>query len=396
MHTEAFDFTTLPDRNNIGCAKWNRRTEDEMDAGIVPMTIADMEFRCAPCIVDAVKKAAEHGVYGYTDPDDAYYAAVSHWMEKRHGWKIQPEWILPQNGVVPALCVAVRAFTEPGDSVLVQSPGYFPFRMAVEENGRTLVESVLTMDGTGYHMDLEDLRRKAADPRAKLLLLCSPHNPVGRIWSPDTLRAVADICRENDVIVISDEIHFDLELYGKHTVFCQAAPEMEDRCVILTSTSKTFNVAGMQLANTIIPGDALRARFEQRMLADGTSNISYFGYHVTLAAYTQGEPWLDALLETIRGNFAYLGGWLQEYLPAVRLLPVQGTYLAWTDWRALGLDGGELDKLLRGDAMLLLNNGRFFGQGGEGFMRWNLALPKQELEKALNRLLIVIKNQKII
>lgn len=388
MHTERYDFDTLIRRDEDGSAKWSRRTDAEKAAGIVPMSVADMEFGCAPEIVRAVQEAAAHGLYGYTDAEPRYYDAVCGWMQRRHGWQVNPEWIVPENGVVPAMCVAVRAFTEPGDAVLLQSPGYGPFTMAVEINQRVPVYSPLVLGEDGiYRMDLEDLRRKAQSPLVKMMFLCSPHNPVGRIWTPEELRAVADICRDNDVIVVSDEIHFDLELHGKHTVFTQAAPDMADRCVICTAPSKTFNLAGMQLANMVIPGKALRDAFVQRMNADGYSNASYFGYHATIAAYTEAEPWLDALLDYVRANFDFFGQWLASNLPMVKLLPVQGTYLAWTDWRALGLSPEALSAFLREDAMLVINDGTVFGEGGAGFARFNLALPRAELQKALDRLL---------
>ncbi|MCL1965068.1 MAG: pyridoxal phosphate-dependent aminotransferase [Firmicutes bacterium] len=382
-----FDFDTPIDRNNMGCAKWDRRTDAEKAANVVPMSIADMEFRGPPCVTEVMERAARHGAFGYTDPDGAYYDAVAGWMRGRHGWETRHAWIVPQNGVVPAMCVAVRAFTEPGERVIIQSPGYYPFREAVLANGREPVFNPLTRgEDDVYHMDLDGLRRQAADPRAKMMFLCSPHNPVGRIWTREELGAVADICGEHHVLVVSDEIHFDLELYGKHIVFAQAAPQMADQCVILTAPGKSFNLAGLQISNAIIPNETLRARLRERVHADGYSNIAYFGYHATLAAYTKGEPWLDAMLAYVRQNFSFLKNWLQDNLPAIRLLPVQGTYLAWTDWRGLGMADAELARFARGEAMLILGQGKAFGQEGEGFMRLNLALPRAELERALERL----------
>lgn len=387
MHTEPFDFDTLIDRSQMGCAKWNRRTPEETAMGVVPMSIADMEFRCPPCVIDAVTRAAQTGVYGYTDADDPYYEAVAGWMLRRHGWQVERDWIVPENGVVPAMCVAVRAFTAPGDRVLLQSPGYSPFRMAVELNGREVAVNRLLLGEDGlYRMDLQDLEAKLTDPRVTMMFLCSPHNPVGRIWTVEELRAVAGLCAKHGVSLVSDEIHFDLELYGKHTALIQAAPEIADRCAILTAPSKTFNVAGLQLANMIIPNAAMRSRYKARMNADGYSNVSLFGYHATIAAYTQGDAWLDALLAYLHGNFKFLKSWLTENMPRIRLLPVQGTYLAWTDWRSLRMTGAELDAFARGEAKLVLNEGSVFGDGGEGFMRMNLALPRKELEKALARL----------
>lgn len=397
MSDKRYDFDTLTDRSHSGSAKWARRTDAEKAAGIVPMSIADMEFVCAPEIVEAVQQAAAHGLYGYTDADAPYYDAVVRWMQRRHGWTVAPEWIVPENGVVPALCVAVRAFSGEGDGVLLQSPGYYPFEMAITLNNRIPVYSPLVLGDDGYyHMDLDDLRQKAKDPRVKMMFLCSPHNPVGRIWTPEELRAVADICQAHGIIVISDEIHFDLELHGTHTVFCKAAPQLQSRCVILTAPSKTFNLAGMQLANTIIPDETLREQFRTRMNADGYSNASYFGYHSTIAAYTKGEPWLDAMLAYVRKNFDFFGQWFAANMPQVKVLPAQGTYLCWTDWRALGMDDAALERFVRGDAMLFLDEGTMFGAGGEGFMRFNLALPRAALQKALDRLYAAAKARSLI
>lgn len=397
MHTERYDFDTLTDRSDFGSAKWARRTDAEKAANIVPMSIADMEFRSPPEVLAAVARAAEHGIYGYTDQDERYLQAVMGWMARRHGWEVAPEWIIPENGVVPALCVAVRAFSEPGDGVLLQSPGYYPFTMAVEMNGRLPVYSPLLLGEDGrYRMDLADLRKKAADPRVKVMFLCSPHNPVGRVWTPEELRAVAAICRETGVVLVSDEIHFDIILQGKHTVLCQAAPEIAEQCVILTAPSKTFNLAGLQLANVIIPGKAVREKYAARLLADGYSNASYFGYHATIAAYNEGEAWLEALLVYLRENFAFFGDWLAAHLPMVKLLPTEGTYLAWTDWRALGMDNPALERFVRDDAMLFLDEGTMFGAGGEGFMRFNLALPRHALQAALDRLLAAAKARGIV
>lgn len=397
MHTERFDFDTAIDRSQDGSEKWARRTEEQMAAGVVPMSVADMEFCCAPVVIEAVKRAAEHGLYGYTTADAPYREAVCEWMRTRHGWAVEPEWIVPENGIVPALCAAVRAFSEPGDQVLIQSPGYRPFTMASELNGRVPLYSPLVLGEDGlYRMDMEDLRRKAADPRTKMMFLCSPHNPGGRIWTAEELRHVADICRGNDVMVIADEIHFDLEIHGKHIGFTQAAPEMLKRCVVCTAPSKTFNLAGLQLANMIIADEALREAYVRRLNADGYNEPSYFGYHATIAAYREGGPWLDALIAYVRANFDFLGAWFAQNLPKIRLLPVQGTYLAWTDCRALGLDQPALKAFFENDALLNLSCGTAFDPGGEGFMRWNLAVPRSVLEGALHRLAEAAKRRGFI
>lgn len=390
--TQNYCFDTVPDRNNSGCAKWNRRTAAEKAAGVIPLSVADMEFPTAPCVTEALVRMADMGSFGYADVDEAYYTAVAGWMRKRHDWKIAHEWIVIQNGVVPALSVAMRAFTKAGDAILMLTPRYEPFDTMTIINDRIPVYSELMLqDDYYYAIDFDDLERKASDPRVKMFLLCSPHNPTGRVWTVDELQKIASICLKNNVLMVSDEIHHDLELYAKHTVFCKAAREMQNRSIILTAPSKTFSVAGLQLANTIIPDETMRKQYVKRSKADGYSNPSLFGYHATIAAYTKGEAWVDAMLSYVRGNFEWLDQWLRVHIPQVHMLPAQGTYLALLDFRSLGLNDAQLLQLVRGEAMVILNEGPFFGVGGSGFMRMNLAIARTELMKALERLRIAIE-----
>ncbi len=396
MSTDAvFDFDIMPDRNGVGCAKWNRRTDQEKALGVIPMSIADMEFMSPPCVMEALAKMAQHGYFGYTDADQPYYDAVRGWMKRRHDFATENEWIIAVGGVVPALSVAVRAYTEPGDKVLIQSPVYYPFRMAAELNGRAVVESPLCLGADDmYRMDFDDLAEKAKDPAVKMMIFCSPHNPVGRVWTAEELKKVAEICRENGVVLISDEIHCDLILEGKHIPLPLASPETRENIVLLTSPSKTFNLAGLQTANAIIENEKLRRAFRERLTADGYSNNAFFGYHAMIAAYTDGDAWLDALIAYLRENFHFFKNWLEENFPLMRLMPVQGTYLAWTDCRAMGMTDEALAKFVRGDALLFLDEGTMFGPGGEGFLRWNLALPRQALKEAMERMLEAWKRQK--
>jgi cystathionine beta-lyase len=382
-----FDFTTLRDREGTAASKWSALTAEEKALGVVPLTVADMELLSPPCIAQALEAAARHGIYGYTYPDAAYREAVQGWMQARHGWAIKPDWIIPVDNVSAAMSVAVRAFTKPGDKILLQTPSYPPFRTSILENGRQLVGSPLLLGADGrYRMDFDDLRLKASHPAVTMMFLCSPHNPVGRIWTVEELQEVAEICLENDVLMVSDEIHFDLELHGRHTVLLNAVPELRDHCAILTSISKTFNTAGLHVANAIIPGEALRKAFQQRLNADGGGGLPFFGRQAVIAAYREGAPWLDALLEHVRGNFALLGEWFKKNLPMVRLIPIEGTYLAWTNWRALGLPADALERKLREEAHVLFTHGRFFGGEGAGFFRINLAVPREVLVRELERL----------
>ena len=377
-----FAFDTLIDRSQTGAVKWERRTEAEKRAGIVAMSVADMEFGVAPCVREAVVRAAEHGVYGYTDPNERYFAAVKRWMALRHGWDVRAEDVTCIHGVVPAIAVCVRAFTQPGDGVIIQPPVYPPFRQMIESNGRRVLNNALINENGRYRMDYEDLERKAADPRARLMVLCSPHNPVGRVWTREELARVHEICKRHGVTVASDEIHFDLVAGGAHTVYANVDPD----AIVLTAPSKTFNVPGLQLANAIIRNVARRNAFREELTACGGSNISYFGYAATCAAYEGGEEWLDALLDYLRGNEALVRDFMARRFPQVRISPMEGTYLLWLDYRALGVPDAEVNQFLRQDAGWIVNAGEMFGAEGRGFVRVNIALPRPELQKALDRL----------
>ncbi len=381
-----YDFDTLVDRNGTGACKWDRRTAAEKAQGIIPLSIADMEFPVAPCVKEAVVRAAERGIYGYTDPEERYFGAVMGWMEKRHGMKVRREEIVCLYGVVPALHAAVRAYTEPGDKVILQTPVYYPFSEAVTLTGREIAENPLKEVNGRYEMDFEGLEKLAGDPRTKLLLLCSPHNPVGRVWREEELMRLHEICWENGVVVVSDEIHFDLVLHGRHTPALCVSEKAKMNSILCTAPSKTFNVPGLQLANMIIPNETLRARFRKQIASDGYSNISHFGYAATIAAYEGGDQWLDALLDYLRGNERVMRGFLEEHFPEAVFSPMEGTYLAWVNFRCLKKDPAALERFMRGAAGLFLDEGRIFGPAGEGYERFNIALPRAELKKALTRL----------
>ncbi len=389
---EQFDFSTLIDRSEFGAAKWQRRTQEEKDEAIIPLSVADMELPIAPCIRRALARAIEN-IYGYTDPDARYFDAVAAWQRHRHNWDVNPEWIVCTNGVVPALNYAIRAFTNKGDGIIIQQPVYYPFSDSIRRNERTLVESPLRCGDDGYTMDFDDFETKAADPANKLFIMCSPHNPVGRVWMPEELRRIADICRRNNIFIIADEIHGDIELTRRHIPLPAAVPEAADNCIVCTSTSKTFNLAGLQLSNIIIPNDDLRRHFKRRLAIEGISNIPYFGYTATLAAYSKCEPWLDAFLDHIRGNYKLLADFLKTNFPSVRLFDLEGTYLAWMDWRCLGLTPDALADFMRNKARLILDEGTIFGAHGAGFERINLAAPRDLIALSLDRLLVAARKE---
>lgn len=385
-----FDFDTVINRAGTGALKWDRRTPEEKDAGVIPLSVADMEFATAPCVREAVESAARHGLYGYTDPTEAYLDAVCAWMERRHAWRVLPREITCAGGVIPAVSQAVRALTRPGDRVILQSPGYAPLRAQIEGNGRVLVENPLREADGHWLPDLDLLSAQAKD--AKALLLCSPHNPSGRVWTREELSAIAEICRQNSLTVIVDEIHHDIILSGAHTVFATISPYARENTLTCTSAGKAFNLAGLQTANVICHNPAMTASFRARRAADGQSNIPYFGLAATQAAYTAGDAWLDALTDALRQNHAILRRFFAEKLPLVRAYPLEGTYLAWTDWRAFPLRGKALDDFLRGECRLILSPGAMFGACGQGFQRFNIALPKGALARALDKLNLCCRN----
>ena len=379
------EFDTLIDRGGTHALKWEfRRHCRERD--IIPLWVADMDFAAPEGVRRAVRERAAHGVYGYTLLPESYYQAVISWMLRRFGWEVHKKWIVFTPGVVPALNFAVQAFTEPGDRIIVQPPVYYPFFLAVENNGRELAHNPLRTEDGRSRMDLDHLRA-VIDGRTRLLILCSPHNPTGRVWSEEELKGLAEVCAQHDLIILSDEIHADLVSPG-HTQAPLAAllPEMADRIVTCTSPNKTFNIAGLQTANTIIPDKQLRQRFQQAVHSSGIELANAFGVVALEAAYTaEGEEWLERLLDYLWGNYALLLEFAAGRIPDIRISSLEGTYLAWLDCRALHPNDKQLKDLLLGHGVWL-DEGSKFGPGGEGFLRLNIACPRSLLEKALERM----------
>lgn len=385
-----YDFDTRIDRTGTGSLKWDRhRRFVPKDADdFLPLSIADMEFRTAPEITRALSVVVERGVYGYTVPTSSYMEAVVGWMERRHGWSVDPTWVSPYTGVVPALYNAVRAFTHPGDKVIVQPPAYPPFYSAVTAAGCQVVENPLINDGGCYRFDFEDLRRKVRDPRVRALILCNPHNPTGRVWTKRELEKIGGICLENDVLVLSDEIHFDFVFPpNTHTVFASIDDRFAHNSITFTAPSKTFNLAGLETSNIIIPDDRLRERFS--IAAENAvfmPLLNIFGYAACEAAYRSGADWLDQLLVYLQGNMRFVVDFCRRNLPEVVVSPLEGTYLLWLDFRGYGLTAKELERLVTQRAHLKLDEGYAFGAGGAGFERINLACPRSMLETAMERL----------
>ncbi|NGZ75108.1 MalY/PatB family protein [Saccharibacillus alkalitolerans] len=383
-----FDFHTQIDRLQSASEKWDGREKVFGAPDALPLWVADMDFAAPQEVLDAMRKRVDHGVFGYTFRTPAYFDAVVNWMKERHDWTIDPEWITFTPGVVPALAFAVEAFTKPGDKIAIQTPVYPPFYNVVRENGRQLVMNPLTVtENGGYEMDFEDLELKLADD-VKMLILCSPHNPVGRIWSRADLEKLAEICLKHDVLVVADEIHADLIFEPKaHVPFASVSDAARDNCLVCTAPSKTFNLAGLSVSNIVIPSRKLRVTF-QRTVAKmhGLGSISTLGATATEAAYTHGGEWLDELLAYVRGNMEYVRDQIEEHLPELSMNLPEATYLLWIDFRGLNLNAKELMQFLLHKAGIALNDGTMFGLEGAGYMRMNVACSRSIVEQAMEQL----------
>ncbi|MDA8424814.1 MAG: pyridoxal phosphate-dependent aminotransferase [Treponema sp.] len=389
----AYDFETLVNRSGMGSSKWEqmKAAKSDVSEGIVPFSVADMELRNPPEIIEGLKDYLDAAILGYTIPTPGYLDAVRLWMRRRHDWEIESEWILGAEGVVGAFFTAIRAFSAPGDGVILQTPAYYPFYRAIEKNGRRLVRNPLLDTGGGYRIDYEDLERKARDPRTTVLLFCSPHNPTGRVWTTEELRKVGEICLRNGVLIVSDEIHFDLVMPGhRHTVFATVSEELARSMIVCTAPSKTFNLAGMHASNIVIPDEGLRERYRREVEASGFFSLSILGYKACELAYTRCEAWLDELITHVHGNHLALKRFVEAEIPAIKVYDLEGTYLQWMDFRGLGLDKDSLERLLHEKAELFFDEGYVFGEEGAGFERMNLACPRSTLMAALGRLRAVV------
>lgn len=374
-----YDFNSIPDRRNTGSFKWNF-TSERKDA--FPFSVADMEWKTAPQIIDAMQDYASKGFFCYSAADEQYRTCVKNFLARRHNWNIENDWIVCTPGVVAAVNTAVRAFTNEGDGVIIQPPVYYPFANAINNNKRKLVANPLIKTNDSYKMDLAGLEKLAKSPSNKLMILCSPHNPVGRVWTAEELTAVADICLKNDVMLVSDEIHFDITR-TKHTCLPTLGKEFADNCVVCTAISKTFNIAGLGTSNIIIPNENVRNVFASQLATDGYTCINCCSYPATLAAYTQCDDWIDEMNFHVNENFTLLDSFIRENLPKIKLLEREGTYLAWLDMSALGMDDLTLEKFMIDKCGIIPDPGYWFGEEGKGFTRLDIAVPKQVLQYAL-------------
>ncbi|WP_026676281.1 MalY/PatB family protein [Fictibacillus gelatini] len=387
-----YDFDTAIDRMKTASVKWDDAENLFGEKDILPMWVADMDFKAPAPVIEALKDRAEHGIFGYTMRPESYYDAVAGWMERRHSWTIEKEWICHSPGVVPALSFIVEAFTQPDDKIVIQTPVYYPFTKVVEQNGRKLVHNPLKFEDGRYVMDYEDLKIKVSDPDVKMLILCSPHNPVGRVWTKEELIELGQICIENNVLVVADEIHFDLVYKAyQHTPFASISEEFANHSIICTAPSKTFNLAGLQISNIIIPNKKLRLTFSKTVENHFIGLSNTFGVTATEAAYRHGDEWLDQLMDYLQKNLEFMTEYIESHMSEIKVIKPEGTYLVWLDCRALGMGAKELERFMQKEAKVAFDEGYIFGKEGEGFTRVNIACPRSLLEEALKRIEKAIK-----
>lgn len=387
MSEKNLDFDTVIDRRNTNSLKYDFAVRRGRPEGILPLWVADMDFKISSYIQEALSQSVEHGIFGYSEAKEEYFEAVSGWMKRHHNWDVKEEWLIKTPGIVFALAMAVKAYTKEGDSVLICQPVYYPFSEVIQDNKRRIIDSTLVADESGrYAIDFEDFEQKIITEKVKLFFLCSPHNPVGRVWSREELERVGDICKKHGVIVVSDEIHADFSFSGKHLVFANVKEEYQDFTITCTSPTKTFNIAGLQVSNIFIANEKLRKEFKKQVDAAGYSQLNGMGLTACVAAYNQGEEWYEAVKAYIRENIAFTKQYLKEHLPELSMREPEGTYLVWIDFRKLSLSNTELEHLIVNKAGLWLDSGAIFGKAGKGFQRINVACPRSTLLEALKRL----------
>ncbi|MGN0349235.1 MAG: MalY/PatB family protein [Roseburia sp.] len=382
------DFDAIIDRRNTDSLKYDFAEKRGMPKNALCLWVADMDFPTSSCILDAVSERVAHGIFGYTESGSGYIEALAGWMQSRYQWEIEPEWVVKTPGVVFALAMAVKAFSKEGDAILIQQPVYYPFAEVIEKNGRKVVSNDLVQREDGsYGIDFDDFEQKLIQENISLFFLCSPHNPVGRVWTKEELIRLGEICIKHQVIVVSDEIHADF-VFGnrQHHVFANLREDFADISIVCTSPGKTFNLAGLQVSNIFIPNRTLRKRFTTQIQAAGYSQLNTLGLVACEAAYRYGAVWYEAMLAYVEENIAFLKNYIKKELPKIKVTETEGTYLVWLDFRELGLSEEKQEELIAKHANLWLSKGGTFGRAGIGFERVNVACPRSILEQALCQL----------
>ena len=388
MAERNLNFDEYIERHGTDCLKFDFAARRGYPEDVLSLWVADMDFKTSSYIEDAVIERTRHGIFGYTETGEAYFNAVASWMKKHHDWDVKINWLIKTPGVVFALATAIRAFTKPGDPVLIQQPVYYPFSEVIEDNGRRIVSNdLIPGEDNRYHIDIEDFERKIVDNDIRLFLLCNPQNPSGRVFTREELTAMGDICLRHNVLVVSDEIHNDFVFEGEHTVFAKL---YEDNCIVCTAASKTFNIASMLISNIFIPNATIRRAFRKEVAAAGMSQLSALGIVATQTAYEKGEEWYQNVFAYIKDNIAFVKDYVRKYLAGVKVVDGEGTFLLWLDFRATNIDSKELDRRIIHEAKLWLDSGDIFGKTGAGFQRINVAAPRSTIEECLRRLRSVL------
>jgi len=382
-----YNFDEVIDRRGTNSIKYDFAVERGKPEDVIPLWVADMDFRTPPAVTDALMKAVRHGIYGYSEIKSEYFEAIYNWFKKRFDWEVKRNWLVKTPGVVYAIAAAIRALTNEGDSVMIQRPVYYPFTECIIANNRKLVNNALVYKNGVYSIDFDDFEEKIIENNVKLFILCSPHNPVGRVWTRDELIRLGDICTRHGVIVVSDEIHADFIYKGhRHFIFGSLKDDFLNNSIICTAPSKTFNLAGLQVSNIFIANKEIKRNFKDEIRRTGYSQLNTMGLIACEAAYRHGAQWLDELKEYLEGNLNFVRSFLKERLPHIKMVEPQGTYLVWLDFTELHLTEEELEDLIVNRAKLWLDSGTMFGMEGRGFQRINIACPRAILEKALKQL----------
>lgn len=389
-----YNFDEVIDRSSTNCAKWDGHIQQGKADDLLPLWVADMDFKVLPEIIEDLKQRVEHGVFGYTFVYQEYKDAVIHWMKTRHHIDIESDWIVATPGIVTALKIAVSAYTKEGDAIIIQKPVYYPFDFSIEENNRKVIENPMVFDGEEYQIDYQDFECKIIEHHVKAYILCNPHNPIGKVWKKEELYRIGNICKKHGVLVISDEIHQDFVFSPtRHLPFYAVDDSFKDFSIICTSPSKTFNLAGLQVSNIFIANERLREQFIKMKSRNGVTDPNILGLVACCSAYTKGQQWCDELVTYIQGNIAYMQTFFKEHLPQLKVIRQEGLYLTWVDFRTLQMSDQELETFMLEKAKLWLDEGYIFGTGGGGFERFNLAIPRSLLEKALVQLKEALKKE---
>lgn len=387
MAERNLNFDEYIERHGTDCLKYDLAVRRGYPEDVLSLWVADMDFRTSSYVEDALIERVKHGIFGYTEVGQNYFDAIAGWMKRHHDWDIKPNWLIKTPGVVFALAMAVKGFTNEGDAVLIQQPVYYPFSEVIEDNGRRIVSNELVLgDDNRYHIDFEDFEKKIVENDIKLFLLCNPQNPTRRVFTVEELTRLGNICLEHGVLVVSDEIHNDFVFEGEHTVFAKISEEFEQNCIVCTAASKTFNLASMLISNILIPNTDIRRRFRKEVAASGMSQLSALGLVATQTAYEKGDEWYDNVCSYIKDNIAFVKEYVRKYLAGVKVIDGEGTFLLWLDFRATGIDPKELDRRIIHEAKLWLDSGAIFGKAGEGFQRINVATNRSTVEECLERI----------